>query len=80
VSASYSATYDTLTVTVAKTATCSTSANQIIARTSGITITGTSDDSAEVQWVELTTRLNVEYWVNGTKYVQNHYLTEKDYS
>ncbi|NEA34979.1 hypothetical protein [Streptomyces sp. SID13031] len=80
VSASYSATYDTLTVTVAKTATCSTSASQIIARTSGITVTGTSDDSAEVQWVELTTQLTMEYWVNGTKYVQNHSMTEKDYS
>jgi hypothetical protein len=80
VSASYSATYDNLTVTVAKTATCAANADQIIARTSGITVTGTSDDSAEIQWVELTTRLNIEYWVHGTKYVQNHSLVEKDYS
>jgi hypothetical protein len=80
VSASYSSTSDTLTVTVAKTGTCSTTANQIIARTSGIEITGTSDDSAEVQWVELNTQLSIEYWVNGTKHVDNHNLTEKDYS
>lgn len=80
VSASYSSSSETVTITVAKTGTCAAGANQIIARTSGIVITGTSDDSAEVQWVELNTQLTIEYWNNGTKHVDNHNLTEKDYS
>jgi len=79
VSYSYSATYDTLTLTVAKTATCSTSASQIIARTSGITLTA-DDETGVVDWVQLTTTLNTEYWVSGVKYVQNHSLVENDYS
>jgi hypothetical protein len=79
VDASYSATYDTLTVSVAKTATCSTDANRIIARTSGITVTA-DDESGKVDWVQLTTRLTMEYWVNGTKYVDSHSLVENDYS
>ncbi|WP_182376257.1 hypothetical protein [Nocardioides sp. WS12] len=79
VSYSYSATYDTLTLTVAKTATCSTSASQIVARTSGITLTA-DDETGVVDWVQLTTTLTTEYWVNGTKYVQNHSLVENDYS
>lgn len=76
---SYSATYDTLTVTVAKAATCAPNAEQIIARTSGITVTA-DDETGKVNWVRLTTTLNVEYWVNGTKYVQSHNLVENDYS
>lgn len=79
VSASYSATYDTLTVTVAKTATCGADANRIIARTSGITVTA-DDESGKVDWVQLTTNLTIEYWVNGTKYVENPHLVENDYS
>jgi len=80
VSASYTSSTETLTVTVAKTATCGPNANGITARTSGITVTGTSDNSAEIQWVELTTQLNIEYSANGTKHVANHSLVEKDYS
>lgn len=43
-------------------------------------ITGTCDDSAEVQWAELNIQLTIGYWNNGTKHVDNHDLTEKDYS
>jgi hypothetical protein len=79
VSVSYSATYDTLTVTVAKTATCGPDKNQIIARTSGITVTA-DNESGKVDWVQLTTRLTMEYSVNGTKHVASHSLVEHDYS
>ena len=77
--ASYSATYDTLTVTVGRTRTCGPDVNQIIARTSGITITG-SDESGKVTWVQLTTNLTMVYRVQGTKYVDSHSLVENDYS
>ena len=79
VSFSYSATYDTLTVTVARTATCGPDADRIIARTSGITITA-DNESGKVDWVQLTTRLDMEYWVNGTKHVDNFNVVENDYS
>ncbi len=76
---SYSATYDTLNVTVAKAATCSTSASQIIARTSGVTVTA-DDETGSVDWVRLTTTLTIEYWVGSVKYVDSHALVEYDYS
>lgn len=78
VNASYSATYDTLTVSVGKTATCAGNADQIN-RVSGITLTA-SDESGEIQWVELTTKLTMTYWVNGTKHTVSHSVTERDNS
>ena len=66
-------------MTVAKTATCGADANRIIARTSGITVTA-DDESGKVDWVQLTTRLTMEYSVNGTKYVDSQSLVENDYS
>lgn len=80
VSASYSASYDTMTVTIRGAKVCGASVSRLIARTGGITVTGTSDDSAEIQWVQLTTRLDVTYYSNGTKYGQAWTLDEKDYS
>ncbi|HEY9289787.1 MAG TPA: hypothetical protein VIP98_00770 [Microlunatus sp.] len=79
VSVSYSATYDTMTVTVAKAAACGPTARQIIARTSGITVTA-DNESGKVDWARLTTRLTMVYSINGTKYVQSHSLVENDYS
>lgn len=79
VSASYTAEYDDLTVTVARPSTCGADAGKITTSTSGIEITGTNA-SAQVRWVQLTTRLHMEYYVNGDKYVHNHYVTENDYS
>ncbi len=79
VSASYSATYDTLTVTVAKTATCAADKDQIIAQTSGIVVTA-DNETGKVEWVQLTTQLTMEYSYNGAKYVVNHSLVENDYS
>lgn len=79
VSASWSATYDTVTVSIAKTKVCGASARQIIAETSGIVVTA-SDESGKVEWVELTTQITGQYTVNGIKYGINHSLQEKDYS
>ncbi len=83
VSFSYSATYDTVTVTVAKTATCGADKDQIIAQTSGITLTA-DNETGKVEWVQLTTQLTtqltMEYSYNGAKYAVNHSLVENDYS
>lgn len=76
---SYSPTYDRLTVRVARQTTCSTTATRLHVQTSGITLTGTNE-SAEVEWVEMTTKVSMTYWINGTKYVRNHSLVERDYS
>lgn len=79
VSVSYNATYDTVTVTVTKTATCGAGAGQIIARTSGITVTA-DNETGHVEWAHLTTQLDMTYSIGGTKYVANHSLDEYDYS
>lgn len=79
VSASYSAEYDDLTVTVARPMTCGASRDRITTSTSGIVLTGTNA-RAQVRWVQLTTRLRMVYFVNGDKYVHNHHVTENDYS
>lgn len=79
VSFTYSATYDTVTVTVARTATCGADVSRIIARTSGITVTA-DNETGKVDWVSLTTTLTAEYTINGTKYSDNHSVTEHDYS
>lgn len=78
VSASYSATYDTLTVNIASNGDCAGGNDQRL-RTSGITVTA-SDESGQVEWVELRTRHTIEYWYNGTKYSVNHNVVERDYS
>lgn len=80
VSADYNATYDNMVVRVARASTCSASAKSIVVSTGGVVVTGTSDDSAEIRWVELTTRLDMVYWINGTKYVKNYSLTKKAYA
>lgn len=79
VSFSYSSTYDTLTVTIAKTGTCGADKARIIADTSGPTITA-DNETGKVDWVQLTTRLDIEYSVDGTKHVDNKILVENDFS
>lgn len=79
VSFSYSATYDTLNVTVAKTGTCGADRNRIIADTAGITLTA-DNETGRIQSVQLTTRLDAVYYTNGTKRVANFSLVENDYS
>jgi hypothetical protein len=79
VSFSYSATYDTVTVNVAKTKTCGAAAKQIIEQTSGITVTA-DNETGKVEWVMLTTQITGEYTYNGVKYAINHSVMEHDYS
>lgn len=79
VSSSYDSTTETLTVKIAKTGTCGANANRITARTSNITLTA-DDESGKVNWVQLTTKLDIEYNSNGTKHVDNFNLVENDYS
>jgi hypothetical protein len=79
VSASYSSTYNTVTVTVGRNATCAPNADRITARTSGIMVTA-DNESGEVEWVQLTTKIRAVYWVNGNKHSDVHSLVEHDYS
>ena len=80
VSASYNAQYDNMVVRVAGARTCGATAKSIVVSTGGVVVTGTSDDSAEIRWVELTTRLEMVYWISGTKYVKSYSLTKKGYA
>jgi hypothetical protein len=79
VSASYSATYDTLTVAVARNTICGKDAPRLFAQTSGITLTA-DNESGKVNWVELHTTITATYWSNGSKYSVNHSVVERDYN
>lgn len=79
INASYSATYDTLTVTIPGARVCGPDRDQIIARTSGIVATA-QDESGKIEWVELHTNISGSYSVNGTKYGFSHTLSERDVS
>jgi hypothetical protein len=69
-----------MTLTISGAKVCGAANSRLIARAGGITVTGTSDDSAEIKWVQFTTRLDVTYNANGAKYGQIWSLTEKDVS
>jgi hypothetical protein len=79
INASYSATYETLTVTIPGARVCGPDKSQLIARTSGIVATA-QDESGKIEWVELHTNISGSYSVNGTKYGFSHTLSERDYS
>ncbi|MGN6244472.1 MAG: hypothetical protein ACTHQ3_12490 [Motilibacteraceae bacterium] len=75
----YSQTYDSLTLTFPGAHTCGADADQLVVRTSGTTVTA-DNETGEIQWVQLTTRLSMEYWSNGIKYGERKSLVENDYS
>lgn len=79
VNASYSATYETLTVTVPGARVCGPDRSQLIAQTSGIVATA-QNESGKIEWVELHTNISGTYSVSGTKYGFSHTLSERDYS
>jgi hypothetical protein len=76
---SYSRTQNTVTVTYARNRNCAANADSLTTRTSNVVATA-DNDSGEVQWVKLTTRIRAVYWVNGTKHVDNFSVGERDYS
>jgi hypothetical protein len=79
VSFSYSETQNTGRLTVAKGKNCGRNADSLTTRTSNVTVTA-DNESGEVQWVKLTTRIKAVYWINGTRHVDNYSVGERDYS
>jgi hypothetical protein len=80
VSASYSSSTETITVTVNRDGAKACSAdNDVIARTSGITATA-QNETGRVDWVELQTTITGTYVVSGTVVGFSHTFAEKDYS
>jgi hypothetical protein len=79
INASYSATYDTLTVTVPGARVCGAASHQLIARTSGIVATA-QNESGRIDWVDLITTISGSYTSNGTRIGFSHTVSERDYS
>lgn len=79
VEASYSATYETLTVTMPGTKVCDADKDRVIAKTSGIVATA-QDQTGKIEWVELNTTISGSFNRNGSKVGFSHTVTERDYS
>ncbi len=79
VSASYSSTSESVTVTMPGAKACGANASSVTARTSGIVATA-QNESGKIEWVELITRLTGSYNLNGNPVGFSHTVSERDYS